>query len=218
MSTLIKIGLLVFLSTTISSTIGCNNLYYDAMEQVGIHKRDILANRVDAAKDAQVEAKKQFKSALDQYYFVLNLESTALKEKYDKINIEYEASKTAANEVINRINNIEDVATALFTEWKEELHQYSSGDLQRQSRHKLNSTKNRYNQLMLAMRNAERKMKPVLAALQDQTLFLKHNLNAQAISSLKVELKNIKSDLSILIDEMERSIGEAAAFIAQLEI
>lgn len=43
---------------------GCSSVYYDAMEKVGIHKRDILADRIEDARDSQHAAKEQFNSAL----------------------------------------------------------------------------------------------------------------------------------------------------------
>ena len=43
---------------------GCQSAYYGAMEKVGIHKRDILVDRVDDAREAQGDAQQEFKSAL----------------------------------------------------------------------------------------------------------------------------------------------------------
>jgi hypothetical protein len=66
------------------------------------------------------------------------------------------------------------------------------------------------------MENAESKIEPVLAAFHDQILFLKHNLNAQAIASLQGELTTVENDIGILIREMEKSIDEANAFIQEM--
>ena len=63
------------------------------------------------------------------------------------------------------------------------------------------------------MKRAESKIDPVLLAFRDQVLFLKHNLNAQAIASLHDELASVEADIALLIKEMEASITEADAFI-----
>ena len=63
------------------------------------------------------------------------------------------------------------------------------------------------------MKRAESKMSPVLAKFKDQVLFLKHNLNAQAIASLKSELGTVESNIHLLIKEM----GKAAAKSCLLE-
>ena len=63
---------------------GCGNPYYGAMEKVGVHKRDIMVNRVESARDAQQDAQEQFKSALEQFDSVVSLEETDLKKAYDQ--------------------------------------------------------------------------------------------------------------------------------------
>ncbi|MCU7935351.1 MAG: DUF2959 domain-containing protein [Candidatus Thiodiazotropha sp. (ex Dulcina madagascariensis)] len=60
---------------------GCSSLYYDSMEKVGYHKRDILVDRVVSARDAQ----EQFQSALDQFASVISLEESDLKRSDDFI-------------------------------------------------------------------------------------------------------------------------------------
>ena len=67
------------------------------------------------------------------------------------------------------------------------------------------------------MRKAEKKTEPVLDAFRDQVLFVKHNLNTQAISSLSQENAIIEQDVTNLIQEMEASIAEAEAFINSMK-
>jgi hypothetical protein len=67
------------------------------------------------------------------------------------------------------------------------------------------------------MKSAERKMEPVLAALRDRVLFLKHNLNARAIASLKADRDVIKTDVAALVRDMNKSIDEADRFIRAME-
>lgn len=198
------------------SVVGCQSVYYQTMEKVGIHKRDILVDRVEGARDAQEESKEQFRSALERFSSVLNFKGGELEDKYNQLNTEYERSEEKANAVHDRIDAVEDVAEALFEEWQEELDQYSSAQLRRDSESKLRQTRSRYNKLIKAMRRAEKKMGPVLAALKDQVLYLKHNLNAKAILSLQQELTTIKTDVAALIREMEKSIKEADVFIKEI--
>jgi len=192
---------------------GCDTVYYGTMEAFGKHKRDILVERVSDARDSQAEAKEQFKSALEEFSSVLNFEGGELEEKYNKLSAEYEKSEAKANAVRNRIRDVKNVATALFREWAGELDEYSSERLRRVSEQKLEQTQDRYEQLIGAMERAEAKIGPVLVAFRDQVLFLKHNLNAQAIASLQQELGIIENNIASLIKEMERSIEEADAFV-----
>jgi len=191
----------------------CQSAYYRTMEKFGYHKRDILVNRVEEARDAQQEAKEQFKSALEQFSTVMDFRGGRLEEKYKKLNAELENSESEAKDVRKGIETTEDVAEALFKEWESELGQYTNDSLRRLSEQRLGETRKRYSRLIETMKRAEAKIQPVLSAFRDQVLFLKHNLNAQAIASLHNELASVEADISSLIKEMEASIAEADAFI-----
>jgi len=196
---------------------GCESAYYKTMETMGYHKRDIMVDRVSEARDAQEEAKEQFESALEKFSKVLGFKGGSLQEKYDQLKDEYEKSDAKAAAVRSRIAAVEDVAEDLFAEWQEELNQYTSSNLKQSSARKLRETQKKYAQLIGAMKRAEGKIDPVLSAFRDQVLYLKHNLNAQAIASLQSELTSIETDVARLIKEMETSIKEANAFISSME-
>ncbi len=195
---------------------GCQSMYYNAMEKVGYEKRDILVDRVDDARDSQQEAKQQFESALEQFVAVTNYSGGELEEQYKKLKSEYEESKSRADEVSDRIESVEHVASALFAEWEKELTQYSSKDLRKSSERKLAETRASYSKLVKAMKSAERKIKPVLDAFNDRVLYLKHNLNANAISSLKMQKRTVENDIKSLIRDMNVSIDEADRFISSM--
>lgn len=195
----------------------CSSTYYVAMEKIGIHKRDILVDRVEDAKSSQQEAQQQFSSALEQLTTLTEFEGGELKVAYEEARDAYEGSEDAASDVSERIDKIEDVAEALFDEWEEELEQYSSAKLKRDSRNKLRQTQLDYKQLLDAMHRAETKMDPVLAALQDNMLYLKHNLNARAIAGLQGEFGKLKLNIRELIDEMNVAISKSDDFIAKLK-
>lgn len=195
----------------------CSGTYYKTMENFGIEKRDILVDRVEEARDAQDEASEQFADALEQFRSVVNFDGGDLEEVYDRLNTEYERSRSEAGEVSDRIDSVESVAEDLFDEWQKELDEYTRADLRRNSENLLRDTRRRYEQMMKAMRRAEGTMDPVLEAFQDQVLALKHNLNARAIGALRNELDGIERDTARLISEMQKAISEADAFIQSMD-
>ncbi|MGH1372035.1 MAG: DUF2959 domain-containing protein [Cellvibrionaceae bacterium] len=196
---------------------GCETAYYGAMEKVGFHKRDILVDRIEEVRDSQVDVKEQFSSALERFTHELNFDGGELAEAYELVNGEYEDSQARADELKANIDSVEDVAEALFDEWDAELQEYSSASLRRQSASKLQDTRRNYERMLKAMRVTETKMAPVLDTLRDQSLYLKHNLNARAIASLKSEFSTLKRDINVLIKDVETSIAAADRFMASLE-
>lgn len=210
------IGYSVIICSLIFSSIGCQRVYYGTMEKFGYHKRDLLVDRVKDARDSQKDAKEQFETALDKFSAVLGFKGGSLEKKYKQLKEEYEKSEEKADAVRDRIESVEDVSEALFREWKSELKHYTNDSLRRSSERKLRQTRKQYGQLISVMKRAEKKIGPVLSAFRDQVLFLKHNLNAQAISSLRSELSSVESEVAALIQEMEVSISEADVFIRSM--
>ena len=123
--TLLSVSMLVL---TLTLT-GCQSAYYSAMEKVGVHKRDILIDRVEETKDSQQESQEEFKSALERLTTLIDFNGGELQDTYNQLNDDYESSLKAANEVSTNINKVEDVAEALFDEWGDELEQYKSASL-----------------------------------------------------------------------------------------
>ena len=99
-------------------------------------------------------------------------------------------------------------STTYYTVWEQ---------LGKEKRHLLKDTKIRYARLNAAMTKAQQSMEPVLTNLRDYVLFLKHNLNAQAIGALRAEVSDIEMDVNTLIADMNESIREADEFLETLQ-
>ncbi len=211
-----RISFLILLVAAVGC-MGCQSIYYNIRESLGTPKRDILVSRVQAARDSQQEAGEQFASALEQFRSVIKFGGGTLEEKYNKLQAEYNRSEARADEVSDRIAKVEDVAEALFDEWKAELKEYSDADLRRQSERQLDETMDRYEVLIAAMKEAEDRIPPVLNTLRDRVLFLKHNLNARAVGALEDELDDIEADVSSLIKDMDKAVAEANKFLSTMK-
>ncbi|MFH1499870.1 MAG: DUF2959 domain-containing protein [Verrucomicrobiota bacterium] len=197
---------------------GCQtSAYYSVREKLGTPKREILADRVEGARESQQEAKAQFGSALEQFLAVTKVDTGDLATGYNQLARELKLSEDRAKEVRDRIASVDSVAGALFDEWEAELSQYASASLRDQSARQLRDTRARYESLAKTMQAAADRMDPVLTLLRDQVLFLKHNLNARAVAGLGATSRELERDVSRLIADMERSIKEADAFIRSIQ-
>lgn len=211
-----KLTLFVF-STIVLGLVGCSTMYYGTMEKMGVHKRDIMADRVQEARDTQNEAKQQFLTAMEQFKSVVNFQGGDLEKEYNKLNATLKKTEAEADAVRKRISAVEDVSLALFNEWREEINQYTSDTLRSASQQKYNVTKRKYGELIQAMKKAEAKLEPALAPLRDQVLFMKHNLNARAITGLSNEVISVQTNVDRLVRDMESAIAQADSFIVSLQ-
>lgn len=195
---------------------GCESTYYNAMEKVGYHKREILVDRVADAQSSQQEAQQQFSSALEELQVLTQFDGGDLEEVYDQVSSQYKKSVSSAEEVSSRIDKVASVADALFEEWQQELSEYQSDSLRKQSELRLKDTQVQYQQMLTTMRRAESSMEPVLRRLKDNELYLKHNLNAQAVGAIGSEFTQLEGEIEALISEMQAAIDESKRFISTL--
>lgn len=212
MKTLLSIALL--LSLTACGTV--QKVQYSALEKVGIHKRDILVDRIESTTETQQETKKQFQSAYEELASLVKVDDDGIEKKYKKMAKAVEQSEDKAKELDERIASVDEVAKALFAEWSAELKEYQSASLRQASAKNLRTTEQRYAALYQKMQASQKRVAPVLRVLQDNTLYLKHNLNARAVNGISNEVLLIEGKVAELIKQMEASINESNQFVKSM--
>ena len=210
------LGLLAVLALLLTAA-GCRSAYYSTMETFGREKRHILKSDIEDVSEAQTKAAEQFKDTLTRLKDMYGFEGGDLEKTYRKLQSDYEDSSSRAEAVRSRISEMEQVAGDLFKEWEKEIGEISSRDLRSKSEESLRDTRRRFASLDDAVNRAADRMDPVLTQLNDYVLYLKHNLNAQAVGSLKIEADKIESQINQLVADIESSVGEAQEFLNTLE-
>ncbi len=199
------------------SLAGCDRLYYGAMKKVGLEKRDILVKRVKEARESQVKAQEEFKTALERLKEIVDVDGGELEKTYERLNGQLERSEGRARDVRDRIKGVRDVSQDLFKEWQDELGKYSDRGLRAESERELRETRRRTEALIVSMSRVEKRIDPVLRPLRDRVLFLKHNLNARALGAIAKELTAVSADVDALVADMQTAIGEADAYLKVME-
>jgi predicted nucleic acid-binding Zn-ribbon protein len=195
---------------------GCQTTYYKAMRTLGKEKRDILVSRIKDAKKDQQQASDQIKTTMQSFQELTGFKGGSLEKSYNRLNSEYEKANGQANKLHDRIQSIDQVSQDLFKEWQGEINQMDNRKLKTQSAAMLRDARIRQAAYLRSMHRTEDQMTPVLHAFHDQVLFLKHNLNARAIGSLKNTTASTQDDVTVLLASMDGSMQEADKLIASL--
>jgi len=185
---------------------GCQSLYYKTMSKLGKEKRDILVARVKESKKDQEKTKEQIQTTMEKFQQLTGFQGGDLEKQYKQLNSEYERAEDQANKLRDRIKSIDQVSGDMFTEWQKEIDQMSNAQLKSR----------RQATYMKAMQKTEAQMTPVLSAFHDQVLFLKHNLNARAVGSLKTTAATMNTDVNALIKSIDTSMQEADKLVSSL--
>ena len=195
---------------------GCASVQYSALEKVGIHKRDILVDRVEDARDSQAETRENLVSAYEQLSALVGHDGGELEEQYERLNKKVERSRDSIDELDDRLSSIDRVSSDLFDEWESELDLYNSAALRSDQEKKLADARKQFWVMRERMQVARNRVDPVMAVLGDNVLYLKHSLNAQALAALRGQATLLEGEVDALIRDMQIAIDEADAFIANM--
>jgi len=195
---------------------GCASVQYSALEKVGIHKRDILVDRVEDARDAQADTRENLVSAYEELSSLIGHEGGELEKKYEQLSESVDDASDATEELDEQLEAIDRVSADLFEEWEAELDLYTSQNLRADQEKKLGLARRQYSEMRARMQKARDRVDPVMAVLSDNVLFLKHSLNAQALSALRGQAATLENQVDALIRDMQLAIDEADAFISRM--
>ena len=199
-----------------ASLAACSTVKYEALEQVGVYKRDILVDRVEDARDSQSETREELLAAYEELNILIGEEGGELERQYKRLDRKVERSKDAIEELDDHLAAIDEVSADLFEEWEEELAQYNSAALRADQEQKLRESRRQFTSLRQRMQVARDRVDPVMAVLNDNVLYLKHSLNARALDALRGEATALEGKVDALIADMQVAIDEANAFINQM--
>ncbi len=191
----------------------CQTAYYEAMEVFGREKRDLLRSELTGMVGDQEDAEEAFTDALTRIKALTGFHSGELEFEYDRLKGAADDASSAVSDIDGRMDEIETVAADLFAEWESEIEQIQSANLKSSSRTKLRETRSRYDAMHRTLESTRRTMDPVLTLLNDNVLYLKHNLNAAAVGALGTEMRDIEASIEDLKASIQMSIREAERFI-----
>ncbi len=193
---------------------GCSSVQYSALEKVGIHKRDLLVSNVEDARDSQSETREQLVTAYEELTALIGFDGGELEARYKRLSKEVTQSQDVIDELDGHLEDIDRVSRDLFKEWESELDLYNNASLRADQAKKLNLSRKQFATMRDRMQQARNRVDPVMAVLNDNVLYLKHSLNAQALDALRGQATLLEGQVDALIRDMQAAIDEAEAFIA----
>ena len=124
--------------------IACQSTYYAVWEKLGKEKRHLLHDQVQKAREDQSEASEEFKDALTRLKEMSGFDGGNLEKMYNRLADDYETCRDRADQVDERIRNVQQIANDLFVEWRSEIDQIKNAGFRAQSTRQLNATRKRY--------------------------------------------------------------------------
>lgn len=190
---------------------------YSGYEMIGLQKRDLLKRDIARTREDQKEAGESLENALEKLRRLYAVPESQLSGQYREVKNAFDRAESKTKDVRSSHEKMQTVARDLFREWENEIAEIQTPDLKSKSRAKLEASKTKFAELDRSLDAAESKIDPVLIKLKDHVLYLKHNLNAESLASLKTERDRIGREIDGLLRDLKNAVARAESFSKTIE-
>jgi len=80
-----KLLAIIALTLSLSACGVAQKAQYSALEKFGIHKRDVLVDRIEKTTESQEATKQQFQSAYEELASLVTVDDKGLEKKYKRM-------------------------------------------------------------------------------------------------------------------------------------
>jgi hypothetical protein len=193
---------------------GCkSSTDYAAMEKVGVERREILNQRLEAARNSQVEARGELEAALFALQRVPSAPASELPQIQKDLADRVGQVRDERGDLQSDIAAVESVASSMFADWELELAKSSDEQLREKSRTELEAMRAKYRRLIASLRNTDQRLSASIPMLEDQVMFLEHAATAGAPPPNAEKLDQVQEQISSLIEDLDGSIDSTQKFI-----
>jgi hypothetical protein len=153
---------------------------------------------------------------MDVYNALMADEAKDRKKLYNSLQKEMENTEKRRATIGEVAATMSAEADTLFKQWTDSAAAIENADLRKKSEERLAATKASYAEIGTVGQKASDLYGPFMKDLQDQVTFLGHDLNAEAVASLKPEAAKINEAASKLIQSIDDTITTANTNIGAL--
>lgn len=203
-------GLAVLGAFTLSVTVSSQT------QDEGVKQVEQLVKKAGSTVQAISETKLQLDKTMEVYNSIFAEDAKDRKGLYKKLQSEMESTEKHRAEIAKRAEAMKMEADAVFKSWADSAGAIASPDLKKRSEERLTKTKARFAEIEAAGQKAKETYTPVMKTLQDQVTFLGHDLNAEAVSSLKPDAIKLNTQAQDLGKKIDATISVANKNISAL--
>lgn len=155
--------------------------------------------------------------AIEEFRRVVEFDGGDQEQAYRDADAALTRGRAAAGQALMQIDRIDQAAQNLFAAWQSELGGYADPARQAESAQQLAAARDQHERSVTQMREAHRAIEPVLTAMHDLTLALRHRLYARALGEVAERDDRIRENIAEQIARVQRAIDEAEAKLDSLD-
>jgi hypothetical protein len=187
-----------------------------AQSNEGVKQTERLIKASGNTVKAIGETKVQLMKTMDVYNALMADDATDRKKLYKSVQKEMDNTEKRRMKITEEAAKMKSEADTLFAQWAESAAAIENPDLRKRSEERLEATKASYAEIEAMGQKAADLYPPFMKDLQDQITYLGHDLNAEAVASLKPEVAKLNEKAQALVRSLDDTIGTANQKIGAL--
>lgn len=196
----------------------CCALAKPAATLAGDHdKMDDLIDRIEKTMKEMRESEQHFEKTLDAYHKTLAKKGGGRRSSYKDLVKRLEKHEERSKKRRERLKDMDERAEQYFKAWKKGLDDIKDAGLRQRGASRLSEARKRYRNLRGAGHEAHEGFEPVFKRLQDQAVYLGHDLNAASTATLAEDKAKIAALAHGLGVKLESYSVAAKGYIASLK-
>jgi len=135
-----------------------------------------------------------------------------------------EASEEQAEKLRDITDPMQDSASKLFQRWTKDMEAFGNSRMRQRSQSRLDETRTRFQSIVGATQAAQIALDAFHDDMRDHALFLRHDLNSDAVASIRADVRALNDQIRGLDTRFDattaaaRSYVESAALYGQVEV
>ena len=195
----------------IFGTIGVGSAQDEGVKQV-----EQLIKKANAGVESINDTKLQLQKTMEAYNAVLAPDVKDRRDAYKKLQKEVATTEKKRAMVSTRNGEMNVEAGRLFKNWEGSTAAIQDPALRQRSQERLAVAKKRYSEIQANGQGAASLYTPFMKALQDQVTYLGHDLNPEAVATLKPEADKLNAQAKELYSAIDKTTAAANNNISQL--
>ena len=187
-----------------------------AQQDQGVKQVEALVKASGNTVQAISQTKLQLMKTMDVYNALMAEDAKDRKKLYRDLQKEMENTQKQRAEITTRAGAMGTEADTLFKSWETSAAAIESESLRKRSAERLKHTKESYAEIGTVGQKAARLYDPVMKTLADQVKYLGHDLNPQAVASLKPDAEKLNKKVQELGKAIDDTITTTNTKIAAI--
>jgi DNA repair ATPase RecN len=168
-----------------------------------------LTKAINGFADSLRKGKAEIETTLAEYDQVINNTDGDLLGHFKKFNSGLDSIEKRAEAVRKQSDEVEKAADPFFAQWQADLEKFSSEDMKKRSKERMEETKKRFQEIDKIGDKAKAAYDPLMATLRDHALYLSNDLYKAAAETLKKDAAKIEKAATTLYGLIDQILGAA---------